>query len=47
MGEIIARNMFELIEIVNKIITDASSWLFMLLNNLVYKNVHVPWSELT
>jgi len=31
MGEIIARNVVELIEIIDKIITVASSWLFILL----------------
>jgi len=35
MGEIIARNV-QLIEIINKIIIVASSWLFILLNNELF-----------
>jgi hypothetical protein len=37
MGEIIARKHIELIEIINKIVIVASSWLFILLNHSVSK----------
>ena len=42
MGEIIARNKAELIEIINKIIIVASSWLFILLR--VLKFAFTPFS---